>query len=79
MYSTLLKSLFDMLASLFDWRSVSIENQATSEVIKDKHRQTTACEYAEKAISIAEQRATFSKKRYRRIFASHVKNFRKYK
>ncbi len=79
MYSTLLKSLFDMLASLFDWRSVSIENQAASEVIKDKHRRAIACEYAEKAISIAEQRATFSKKRYRRIFASHVKNFRKYK
>ena len=45
-----------MLASLFDWRGVSIENQATSEVIKDKHKQTTACEYAEKAIRIVDKR-----------------------
>lgn len=79
MYSTLLKSFFDMLASLFDWRSESIENQTTSEVLKDKHRQQSVCEYAERAISIAEQRAVFSKKRHKRIFMSYVKKFRKYK
>lgn len=79
MYTSVLKSLLDMLASLFDWRSTTISNQAAGEVIKDKHRQAQAIEYAEKAIRIAEQRAVFNKRRYYRIFTSHVKKFRKYK
>lgn len=76
MYSALLKSIVDMLASLFDWQSVSVKNQATTEVIKDKRSTEKACGIANKALLLAERYATFQKSKPRRRFQSLVKKFR---
>lgn len=76
MYSALLKSFVDMLASLIDWQSVSIKNQATSEVLRNKHSTEKACYYAAEAIAIAERYAFFQKAKPKRHFKSLVNKFR---
>lgn len=38
MLSVFVNSFMEMCAKFFAWRTVSVENQATSEVIKDKHK-----------------------------------------
>ena len=77
MYSALLKSIADMLASLFDWQSMSIKNQATTEVIKDKRSTAKACGYANEALMLSERYATFQKSKPRRRFKSLLKKFRR--
>lgn len=47
LYETAIKAISDMFASFFSWRSVSVENQATSEVIKDKRKTTKKFENQE--------------------------------
>lgn len=76
MYSALLKSIADMLASLFDWQSVSVKNQATTEVIKDKRNTAKACGIADEALMLVERHAAFPKSKPRRRFQSLVKKFR---
>lgn len=76
MYLALIKPILDMLASFCNWRSVSIENQTASEVIKDKRNTSKACGIAEEAITLAERYAEFQKSRPRRRFQSLVKKFR---
>jgi len=38
MFAALANAFMEMCAKFFAWRTVSVENQATSEVIKDKRK-----------------------------------------
>lgn len=78
MYSALLKSIADMFANFFNWRTSASDNQLGREVIDDKRDCERACNYAESAIEIAEKAAFLNKKDKFR-FDFFVKRFRKFK
>lgn len=79
MYSALLKSIADMFANFFNWRTSANENQLGREVIDDKRDCERACNYAESAIEIAEKSAVFLKKKDKFRFDFFVKKFRRFK
>lgn len=74
--SAMIKAIANMFDSFFNWKSVAIENQTVSEVIKDKNNTLKACGIAEEAITLAERYAVFHKSKHRRHFISKVKKFR---
>lgn len=78
MYSALLKSIADMFANFFSWRTSASNNQLGREVIDDKRDCERACNYAESAIEIAEK-AVFLNKKDKFRFDFFVKRFRKFK
>lgn len=71
-----LSNLFKAIEGWFNYQSVSVSNQSTSNVIKDKKKNEKALVYAEQAIEVAENTGAFrpiDKKR----FMYFVKKFRK--
>ncbi len=79
MYSALLKSIADMFANFFNWRTSANENQLEREVIEDKRDCEKAWNYAESAIEVVEKNAVFIKKKDKFRFDFFVKRFRKFK
>lgn len=71
-----IEAVGEAITSLFNYFSKLNETQPTRELISDKRRLSETQVYAEKAISLAEQRAIFLKSKYRRRFRSYVKKFR---
>lgn len=71
-----IQTVGEALKSLFNYLQSKKTLEATSELIKDKRDLARSHYYAERAISIAEQRAIFTKSKYRRRFKSYVKKFR---
>lgn len=76
-FADAIEAVGEAFTSLFNYFIKLKETAPTSEVIRDKRGLERACEYAERAISLVEQRATFTKSKYSRRFKSYVKKFRK--
>ena len=47
MFTALVNAFMEMCAKFFSWRTASVENQATTEVIKDKRKTTKKYERQE--------------------------------
>lgn len=72
-------AIAEMFANFFNWRTVSIENQASSEIIEDKRDIKKACLYAEKAFEMVSLSAKFSSPKMQKRYKRYVKLFRKYR
>lgn len=76
MWGITIKALAEMFASIFNWRTASVGNQETTEILKDKRGLEEACSYAERAFEVVERGATFRKAKHQRRYRSYVRRFR---
>lgn len=72
-------AIAEMFANFFNWRTTAIENQASSEIIQDKHDSEKACLYAEKAFDVVALSARFNNSKLQKRYKRYVKLFRKYR
>lgn len=78
-YETAIKAISDIFVNFFKWRTAETENRLEKEVIEDKRDCERACNYAERAIEIADKGAVFLKRKDMFRFDFFVKRFRRYK
>lgn len=79
MWNSIVSSFLECLNGLFHWREAISNNEVTHEIISDKKDLEKACNYAELAVELVQQRATFEREKDKRRFSNLVKKFRKLK
>lgn len=78
MYTQLLSSIGNLLSKLFEFKSVQIINQTTTEIIDEKKDYKKAVNIAEKIINIAQKYKSEMTMADRLRFSKQVKKFQKY-
>ena len=78
MLTEVIKAVAEMFANFFNWRTSSVDNQSTSEVIDDKRDLEKACNYAESAFEIVEAHSITPTK-YKKRLQKLIQKFRRYK
>lgn len=76
MITDVVKSISDMFAGLFNWRTSVNESKAVTEIVGDKRDLEKACRYADFAMMVVEHKATFVDEKSRRRFERFVRKFR---
>lgn len=79
MVAAFLSAVSEALARFFSWREASVNHQAETEVLQDKKDLEKACNFAELAIELVENRGYFMRNKDEKKFIRLVKGFRKYK
>lgn len=78
MYTQLLSSISNLLSKLFEFKSVQITNQTTTEIIDEKKDYKKAVNIAEKIINIAQKYKSEMTIADRLRFSKQVEKFQKY-
>lgn len=78
MYTQLLSSIGNLLSKLFEFKSVQITNQTTTEIIDEKKDYKKAVNIAEKIINIAQKYKSEMTIADRLRFSKQVEKFQKY-
>lgn len=78
MYTQLLSSIGNLLSKLFEFKSVQITNQTTTEIIDEKKDYKKAVNIAEKIINIAQKYKSEMTIADRLSFLKQVEKFQKY-
>ncbi len=78
MYTQLLSSISNLISKLFEFKSVQITNQTTTEIIDEKKDYKKAVNIAEKIINIAQKYKSEMTMADRLRFSKQVEKFQKY-